>query len=69
VTGLLLLAVIIGALVLLARDDEPPSPDVPAQSADEVLDERLARGDITPEEYRQRAAALHAVRPRPTSRI
>jgi putative membrane protein len=34
------------------------TPPAPTKTAREVLDERLARGDIDPEEYRQRRSAL-----------
>jgi uncharacterized membrane protein len=60
VTVLLLVALMIGLLVLVDRADRQsreqagPSP----QSAIELLGERLARGEVTPEEYRQRRAAL-----------
>jgi putative membrane protein len=57
----LLLALVVGGLVLLARAGRQPSQRVappPPRSAEELLAERLARGEMTPEEHRQRLAAL-----------
>lgn len=36
----------------------PPPPGSSAQSPMEILDRRLASGEITPEDYRQRAEIL-----------
>jgi putative membrane protein len=50
------------ALALLRRPGQPdkqPQPDQqPRQNPEEVLAERLARGELDPEEYRQRLQAL-----------
>jgi len=62
-TGLFLLILIIGGLALLARADEQP-PESP-----EVLNERLARGDITPEEHSLLLAARGEIGPDTTSRL
>jgi putative membrane protein len=48
------IALIIGAWFLLRRRDDPGRK----QSAEEILSERYARGEITVEEYRQRRDEL-----------
>ena len=40
----------------------PPAASRPSSSAEQILAERLARGDIDPEEYRTRMDALGAHR-------
>jgi putative membrane protein len=63
-SSLLLLALVMGGIVLLVRAGQPsqrytpPPSHSPPQSAEDLLAERLARGELTPEEYRQRMAAL-----------
>jgi putative membrane protein len=52
---LIVLALLIGAIAwLLTRRSELPA----ARSARQILDERLARGDITEDEYRRRRDLL-----------
>jgi len=61
VSMVLLLALVVGGLVLLARVGQQPPRVVPPptpRSAEELLAERLALGEMTPQEYRQRLAAL-----------
>ncbi|MGY1643819.1 hypothetical protein ACI782_22150 [Geodermatophilus sp. SYSU D00703] len=66
VSALLLLALVVGGIVALARVAQQPSvrtPPQPAASppprpAEDVLAERLARGEISVDEYRERLAAL-----------
>lgn len=55
--GLLLLAIVIGVAVYLAvRAAQSSGPrEVPAR---EALQQRLARGEITPDEYYERDAVL-----------
>ncbi len=54
-----LAAGVIWAFVKHARPYVGATPDRPAYpSAAEILDERLARGEIDPDEYRERLAAL-----------
>lgn len=46
------------------REPPPVTPPPPiTQRAEEILDERLARGDLDVDEYRRRRDALHAPRP------
>ena len=60
--GLLLLALVVGCVVLLVArvGQQPPRryTPVPPPSAEELLAERFARGEITEDEYRQRLAVL-----------
>jgi putative membrane protein len=61
----LLLALVVGGMVLLARvGQQPPQPfaSPPPRSAEELLAERLARGEIDEEEYRRRLRALTEAR-------
>jgi putative membrane protein len=68
--SVLLLALVVAGLVLLARavqrgprtDAAPSSP-----SAEDLLAERFARGEIDEDEYRTRLATLTDVRRRSTS--
>ncbi|MCF6736716.1 SHOCT domain-containing protein [Blastococcus sp. KM273129] len=61
VVVLVLLAMIVAVIVLLARAGrEQRYPPPAARAPQDVLAERLARGEITIEEYRQRLAALGA---------
>jgi putative membrane protein len=61
-SGLLLLVLVVGGIVLLARAGQqqpsqrftPPAP----RSAEELLAERFARGEISEDEYRSRLATL-----------
>jgi putative membrane protein len=50
------------AVALLRRpgppDQQPPPDEQPRPDAEEILAERLARGELDPEEYRQRLQAL-----------
>lgn len=68
VVVLLLLAMVVGVVVLLARTgrDQPRSSPPAARAAEDVLAERLARGEITIEEYRQRLAAIGDARRDPS---
>lgn len=46
------------------REPPPATPPPPiTQRAEDILDERLARGDLDVDEYRRRRDALHAPRP------
>ena len=61
-------ALVVVAVVALTRatrtPGEPSAPQPrPVTSAEQILAERLARGDIDPEEYRSRMDALGAHRP------
>ncbi|MFE0250150.1 SHOCT domain-containing protein [Streptomyces sp. NPDC059010] len=62
-------ALIITAVVLLIRalnspqehpHPHPHTPAAPTPTPEDILRERLARGEIDEEEYRRRLAALHA---------
>jgi putative membrane protein len=61
------------ALGLLRRPGQPiqqPQPDQqPRPSAEEILTQRLARGEIDPDEYRQRLQILQETASRPTPRL
>jgi putative membrane protein len=50
------------ALALLRRpgqpDQQPPPDQPPRPGAEDILAERLARGELDPEEYRQRLQTL-----------
>ena len=50
------------ALALLRRpgplDRQPPTDQQPRPGAEEILAQRLARGELDPEEYRQRLQTL-----------
>jgi putative membrane protein len=65
IVGLLVVVGLVALVVVLVTHTnapQPPSPPMPPQSsrstADEILAERLARGEIDAEEYRQRRDAL-----------
>lgn len=67
VTMLVILAVLAFALVWLVRSTRTPtlppptsSPSGTATGAEQILAERLARGEIDPEDYQARLAALRA---------
>lgn len=51
---------VIALVVWLVRTTRtpPPAPGPSAQTPMEILDRRLASGEITPEDYRQRAEIL-----------
>jgi putative membrane protein len=60
---LLVLAAIAALVVYLTTRGKPSSPPPAASSNEEssarrILDERLARGEIAPDEYRERRQAL-----------
>jgi putative membrane protein len=56
-----LVALIIVLIVRLTGSNRSASPaDSPRQPAEDVLAERLARGDINADEYRQRRDALRS---------
>jgi putative membrane protein len=57
--GLFWIAVAVGAFVLLRRRATPPGPLATAES---LLAERFARGDIDDDEYYRRLATLHQSR-------
>ena len=56
-----LVAVVVG-VALLRRpgqpDQQPPPDQQPRPGAEEILAERLARGELDPEEYRHRLQTL-----------
>ena len=56
-----LVAVVVG-VALLRRpgqpDQQPPPDQQPRPGAEEILAERLARGELDPDEYRQRLQTL-----------
>jgi putative membrane protein len=58
--GLMMLSVVvvIGLVVWAILRSTQPSVSGPHDRAREILAERLARGEITPEEYRERAQQL-----------
>lgn len=66
---ILIAAVVVVALVWAVRSGgatraggppaPPPGPRGPTGSAQQILAERLARGEIDTREYRERLAALH----------
>ena len=57
------------ALALLRRpgplDQQPPPDRQPRPGAEEILAERLARGELDPDEYRQRLQTLQETTSRP----
>jgi putative membrane protein len=65
VGGILLLLVLAALIVLVVRafssgtsPGAGQAPKPPASSARQIIEERLARGEITPDEFRQLARAL-----------
>jgi putative membrane protein len=54
--GLFWIAIAVGAFVLLRRRSTPPGPRATAET---LLAERFARGDIDEDEYYKRLATLH----------
>ena len=54
--------VVFGIVALFrgTRDSRPRSPRRDADSAQHILDERFARGDIDAEEYHRRQQELHS---------
>lgn len=56
-----------GAVVLLRGRGETASADRPGPQ--EILDERLARGEIDAREYREQLAALHAGEDQPRTSV
>lgn len=56
----LLAAALIAVIVLVVRSVQAPRADAApaAPSPQEILDRRLAAGEITPDDYRQRLAVL-----------
>ncbi|MEU9997495.1 SHOCT domain-containing protein [Streptomyces sp. NPDC050848] len=59
----LLITVAVMLLRTLDRAVERPSGFRPATPAEQILGERLARGEIDDEEYRRRLAALRNAKP------
>jgi putative membrane protein len=57
-----LVAVLVLALLRRpSQPDQPPPPDQqPRLNPEEILAERLARGELDPDEYRQRLQTLQA---------
>jgi len=56
-------AVLILAVVMIVRNvgwDRRPGDDAPRRGAQDILDERFARGEIDADEYHARRAALRA---------
>ena len=65
---LLWVLIIVGGFLLfrsLGRTTGPAHHHHAAQSPEQVLAERFARGDIEEQEYRQRLTALHSTAPGP----
>lgn len=62
--GLLAAAVYWVVRALRSQRDQH-GPSAPATSADQLLAERFARGEIDADEYSQRRAVLHAGKPTP----
>ena len=60
--GLLILAVIVGALIALSRRTSWPRGSIGATSAKELLDQRYARGGIDDDEYFRRLSVLDSTR-------
>jgi putative membrane protein len=63
--GLFWIAVAVGAFVLLRRRTNPPAPPAPPTpraTAETLLAERFARGDIDEDEYYKRLATLQQSR-------
>jgi putative membrane protein len=60
VSSLLLIAIVVGGIVVLARvaQQPPGAAPPPRRSPEELLAERLARGEISEDEYRSRLATL-----------
>jgi putative membrane protein len=63
--GILLLLILAALIVLIVRASTGGSagrtghlPSAPSSSARQIAEERLARGEITPDEFRQIARAL-----------
>ncbi|MFF7444038.1 SHOCT domain-containing protein [Streptomyces sp. NPDC008122] len=59
----LLITVAVMAFRALDRAAERPSASRPAAPAEQILSERLARGEIDEEEYRRRLTALRSAEP------
>ena len=56
---MVLFAVVIGACIFwVVRSTTATTIAVPQESPKEILERRLAQGDIAPEEYRDRVATL-----------
>ncbi|MFQ6171314.1 SHOCT domain-containing protein [Oryzobacter sp. R7] len=58
-------ALVVFGVVALFRGTRPGRPDDPdgrGHRAEQILDERFARGEIDADEYRARQSALHARR-------
>lgn len=63
--GILLLLILAALIVLIVRafsssasTSSGQGPKAPTSSARQIIEERLARGEITPDEFRQLARAL-----------
>lgn len=68
VSMLVFWGLLIGAIVLVVRSlaharPTSPTPGSPTASAEQVLAERFARGDIDSDEYRQRLQTLRGRTP------
>ncbi|WP_328946992.1 SHOCT domain-containing protein [Streptomyces sp. NBC_00250] len=59
----LLITVAVMLFRTLGRPAERPSGSRPATSAEQILGERLARGEIDEDEYRRRLTALRSAEP------
>ena len=67
ITVVMVALVVIGVVALLHRGRTTAVSDsrtTPAPSAEKVLDERFARGEIDADEYQTRRTALHATQRR-----
>ncbi|MFE2012877.1 SHOCT domain-containing protein [Streptomyces sp. NPDC059491] len=59
----LLITVAVILLRTMGRPAERPSGSRPTTSAEQILGERLARGEIDEEEFRRRLTALRSAQP------
>ena len=66
--GVLILALVVGALIVLSRRTSGPEGSIAATSAKELLDQRYARGEIDDDEYFRRLSVLDSTRPQLSDR-
>lgn len=58
IIGLVILAVVLIRVFSGPRQSTPLTPQEAAESPQQILDARYARGELTTEEYRERLSAL-----------